>query len=225
MMRGMDHTAGAALLLMILLAGALACDSGVEDALPAIPRMASPANGATDQANALELQWAPASEAETYHVQVSSTENFSNNDVDEQEVKVPFLVVRGLTLGETYYWRVRARNAVGFSDWSVPWHFTPTSEAVVPAVPGLQSPANDAASLTLPVTFSWTATPGARTYHLQLSQEPTFLRKDADIENVTLVSKTVFGLEHGYTYYWRVRAKNPAGYSNWSAVWKIVIET
>lgn len=223
MTRCIDRAIVRTFLLVVLLAGALGCDSGAGDALPATPTMMLPANGATDQANALELQWNPSSGAETYHVEVSSDARFSNLDVDEQGINNPFFAIKGLHLGETYHWHVRAHNEAGFSDWSATWRFTPTFVAVVPGVPGLKFPVSDATSLSSPVTFEWTASTGSRTYHLQISQEPTFLRRDADIEDVNRTSKTVFELEQGYTYYWRVRAQNPAGFSNWSVVRKFVM--
>ena len=68
----MAHAVGKALLVLLFLAGAFGCDSGAEEALPAPPTMVFPVNGATDQDNALELQWTPVSDAESYHVQVSS---------------------------------------------------------------------------------------------------------------------------------------------------------
>ena len=59
MTRHLDHAIFRAFLLFVLLAGAAGCDSGTGDALPGIPTIVLPADGATDQANALELRWNP----------------------------------------------------------------------------------------------------------------------------------------------------------------------
>ncbi len=209
----------------MLLAGIAGCDSGTGEALPEAPSMASPADGATDQANALELRWGLVADALTYHVQVAHDADFANNYVDQQSLIDTYFDVTGLQLGVPYYWHVRAENEAGVSDWSDTWTFTPTTEAVLPIAPGLKTPHNNAKALPTSVIFEWTTSAGARSYHIQISQEPSFLRKDIDIENVLYTSKSISKLVNGYTYFWRVRAHNPAGFSTWSDAWIFVIET
>ena len=225
MNRHLNHAILCVFLLFMLLAGAAGCDSGTGEALPGVPTMVLPADGATDQANALELRWHPAAGALTYHVQVARDAAFANNNADEQGLIDASFDVMGLQLGVPYYWHVRAENEAGVSDWSATWTFTPTAEAVVPAAPGLKTPHNNAQALPTSVIFEWTASAGARSYHIQISQEPSFLRKDVDIENVLRTSKPISKLVNGYTYFWRVRAHNPAGFSTWSDAWIFVIET
>ena len=225
MIRHFDRALFRAFLLFTFAAGSSGCDGVIEEARPAPPAMVAPADGATDQANALELRWSASAGALTYHVQVARTAQFSNTEADKQEVRTTSFDVKGLQLGVPYYWRVRALNDAGVSDWSTPWTFTPTSEAVLPGAPGLRAPANNSEAMPTAVTFAWTAAPGARSYHIQISQEPTFLRKDVDIQDVLRTSKPIDQLVHGYTYFWRVRAHNPAGFSPWSNTWTFVVET
>lgn len=225
MTRHFDHARVRTFLLVMLLAGASGCDSGVDDALPAIPTMKAPADGATDQANALELRWTASADAQTYSVEVSTNAQFSEVEAGKQGVTSPFLDVKGLHLGVLYHWRVRAHNEAGASDWSTPWTFTPTSEARLPTPPGLRAPTNNAKALPTSVMFEWTTGADARSYHLQISQEPNFLRKDVDLQGVFGTSTLIPSLVHGYTYFWRVRAYNPAGFSPWSDAWTFVVET
>ena len=213
------------LLLLIFLVGCFGCDGGLEEASPAAPAMSSPPDGATNLPNALALAWHASSGAETYHVQVSGTSAFTTSDIEAPNLTATSLTINGLRLGTTYYWRVRARNPAGFSAWSSPWTFTPSALAARPASPALQTPHDGAEHLPTSIVFVWHAAPHAATYHLQISQEPTFLRRDVDVQDIPLASKTINELVHGYTYYWRVRAHNPAGFSPWSRARRFVIET
>lgn len=214
-------------LLLLFLIGALGCDSGVSEpsaSLPAVPTMLSPSNAAPNQANAVALQWNPSNGATSYHVQVAATPNFSDNEVDEEWLLPTSLDVNSLAIGTTYYWHVRARNDVGFSDWSATWHFTPTYEAVLPGLSTLKFPADGAIGQPTTIWFEWEPSSGARTYQIQVAVEPDFLRRSADLEGVADTKQWVKGLIHSYTYYWRIRARNPAGYGPWSPTWRFVVE-
>jgi hypothetical protein len=46
-----------------------------------------------------------------------------------------------------------------------------------------------------------------------------------DIANINYSYKSIGGLAINKTYYWRVRSKNDAGYSNWSARWLFTTDT
>ncbi len=224
MTRHLDQILFGALLVMVL-AGSFGCDGGVEDGLPAVPTMMTPANGAADQPNALELQWHPAPDAETYHVQLAATPEFAGVLMDARELTTTFVPVKDLNLGAAYYWHVRAQNEAGFSDWSPTWSFTPSSVAAVPKTyPVLTVPANGAESQPTTITFRWQALEGATAYHIQVALEPDFLRRVADMEGVRATSQKVTALVHTYTYYWRIRASNPAGYGAWSPPWNFVVE-
>ncbi|MFQ5569454.1 MAG: hypothetical protein ACE5G0_07245 [Rhodothermales bacterium] len=226
MSRHIDLGVFRSFLLLILLAGLLGCDSGgTGDSHLAIPTMRSPGNGVTDVPNALELQWYPSAGALTYHVQVSGDAGFATVEVEAQEIDDTSFIINELQVGKTYYWHVRAANLADFSDWSPAWSFTPNAIAVVPPTPVLTFPADDQTSLPTTVMFDWEGSPGATTYHIQVSLDPGFFRKEVDKEGVTGTGLSVSKLIHGYTYYWHVRAVNPAGVSEWSPMRVFVIET
>ena len=212
-------------LLCLFVIGAVGCDSGVDNTPPAAPRMVLPVDGATNQANALELRWNPSPEALTYHVQVSRRADFSTTEAEEVDLSTTSVDVRGLQLGVMYYWHVRAINEMGVGEWSESWTFTPTTEAILPVAPGLMAPKNNAEALPTFVMFQWAASEGARSYHLEISQEPHFLRKDIDIHSISRNEKPIADLVNGYTYFWRIRAYNAAGFSPWSDTWTFVVET
>jgi hypothetical protein len=93
-------------------------------ALPAIPVLAAPIDGATAVATSPTLSWIAASGAATYRVQVSTVNTFATRVVDDSTLTAITKAVSGLTPVTNYYWRVNAKNAGGASDWSATWGFT-----------------------------------------------------------------------------------------------------
>ena len=109
---------------------------------PTIPALLVPEQGAIDQSTELTLQWGAAENSQNYRVQVDDDIDFSSPLVDETlpPEPEPNLAVSSLTVATTYYWRVRAANAGGESDWSAPGSFT-TVPAPPAIAPTLVSPA------------------------------------------------------------------------------------
>ncbi|MHC5036833.1 MAG: hypothetical protein ACYTHM_05935, partial [Planctomycetota bacterium] len=111
----------------------------------------------------------------------------------------------------TYYYRVRARDAIGPSGWRVGGN--PCVVTVPPPAPP--------ASITVPQTsatgnfqVSWTASTGATSYDLQEANNPgfngaTLVYQGANL-NYNVTGKT------GGTWYYRVRAVNAGGNSLWT---------
>lgn len=91
-------------------------------ALPGKPQLIS-ATPAPRRANNIRLKWRPVSNADEYTVQASDEPGFdtvllSDSTPDTSEH------LYGTVEGQTYYWRVAARNMGGFGPWSDVWHFT-----------------------------------------------------------------------------------------------------
>ena len=222
--RHMGYEISCAFVLSILLASSLGCDSGVNNLLPEVPTMVSPQDGSENESDAVEIQWNSSASADAYQLQVSTDAGFSNTLVDESVLSSISYTLDGLQFGKTYYWHVRAKNEAGFSDWSPTWSFNPQQEAVLPDIPGLTIPSDGAINQPTTIVFKWQDSPGASTYHIQVSLESNFLRRVADLEGVRGTSQRVVQLIPTYIYFWRVRANNPLGYSSWSPTWKLVVE-
>jgi hypothetical protein len=104
---------------------ALTYDGGVKIvAAPLPPNLLSPWNGATGQSDHVTFTWNASSDAETYRLQVSPDPAFSSLVVDDSNIVVTSWQAGPLSAATTYYWRVRAINVGGASDWSAPWQFT-----------------------------------------------------------------------------------------------------
>ena len=69
------------------------------------------------------LVWDSSANAESYHVQVSTVNDFSTTILDKTGLTFSEFVL-GLTNNTTYYWRVQAANSSGSAPWSETRSFT-----------------------------------------------------------------------------------------------------
>ncbi len=130
--------------------------------------------------------------------------------------------VTDLSNSTGYFWRVKASNAGGTSDWSSVRHFTTIVAA--PAAPVLSSPADNAVNLSVELNLVWNAVGGAASYQVQVSSRSDFSTGLISQNGITLSSFAVSGLANETTYFWRVNAKNAGGTSIWSPVWQFTTE-
>lgn len=101
---------------------------------PAAPTLNLPANSSTASTLFPVFDWSASVSATNYHFQLSSTNSFENNIIDQpilvnNSFTVPYDV--NLTNLSTYYWRVRAYNMKGYSAWTSANSFTVVSSSVV----------------------------------------------------------------------------------------------
>jgi hypothetical protein len=97
-------------------------------AFPVAPVLVSPQDGATADGTNVLLLWSGVQTATNYRLQVSSTDDFSENFIDNDTILETFFNVSGLEPETEYFWRVRAISGVGAGDWSSVWSFL-TGEA------------------------------------------------------------------------------------------------
>ncbi|HEX8040797.1 MAG TPA: LamG-like jellyroll fold domain-containing protein [Chryseosolibacter sp.] len=184
-------------------------------ATPSVPILKSPANFATNQPLTISFSWQPSTGAGTYALQVSEFQDFSALFYQRSGITGTSAQVTGFLPAKSYYWRVRASNAAGNSNWSTIWKFSTLPP--IPDVPQLVSPPNLAVAENS--TLIWKSAPYATSYHLQLSTLADFSTTFADESALTDTTYNVSGLTSGETYYWRVSARNVTGSSDWSSPW------
>jgi hypothetical protein len=95
-------------------------------------------------------------------------------------------------------------------------------EDTLPPVPILVSPPDGALNQSRTPLLRWNGAEHAITYHLQVSIDSMFGSVDFDDSTLsdTIIQPGVFA--ESTTFFWHVRAKNDAGASDWSAVWKFI---
>ncbi len=169
----------------------------------------SPANTATGVSLPVTLRWYKTDSTTKYNVQVSTSNTFASFIVNDSTLTDTTKAVSTLSANTTYYWRVRSGNTGGWGTYSSTWSF---SSWTTPAQVTTISPANLATGLVNPLTFQWNKVSGATNYNLQISTSNTFVSYVVNDTTLTDSISSKSGLSAGTTYYWRVRAKNSAGW-------------
>jgi hypothetical protein len=91
---------------------------------PQVPVLRTPENNAIDLPTDVRFEWSEISTADTYRFQLGTTATFSNPLVDEESLQEASYTVNQLLYSRRYYWRVRAQNYGGLSEWSQVFTFT-----------------------------------------------------------------------------------------------------
>ena len=95
----------------------------------------------------------------------------------------------------------------------------------LPETPILDSPENNETGISNPVTLVWNESEGTDFYELQIAPSSEFspiIYENNEIENLSYKLHT---LSYNTEYYWRVRAFNSNGSSNWSEIRSFTTDT
>jgi len=93
--------------------------------VPDAPELLYPDDGETGLPTSVNFIWQHATSAETYTLQVATHWNFPGGHIIFNQSGIPdtSLILDNLNNNTRYYWRVRASNDDGESDWSETWEF------------------------------------------------------------------------------------------------------
>ena len=183
-----------------------------------VPLLAFPQNGAVNQSTNQKLGWSKSPNSAYFHLQVSTDSNFVTGLFNDTTITDTSFVVKGLTNNIKYYWRVRAANAVGISDYSIKWSFV--TIVAIPNIPQLALPLDNATNQLINISLKWNKAQRATSYQLQLATDSLFANLIINDSTLTDTLRLVSSLSNNVTYYWKVLAKDIAGPSNWSAIRK-----
>ena len=191
--------------------------------VPAAPVRTAPLDEATGVALEHTFAWQAASGATDYEIHIATDINdFANTMVVDALTGGALSYVPGqgvLSAQADYYWRVRGINASGNGPLSSPiWHFT--TGTLLPDVPSLTVPADNAQNVPVPVLFTWQTATGATTYDLEVATDTAFTGLAVDTTGLSDSTYTATTLAHETTYYWHVRGVNAGGAGAWSARWQ-----
>jgi hypothetical protein len=182
---------------------------------PNPPALVSPADGATSQPVSLALVWNKIAIAASYFIQIAPDTGFGTTIASDSTLTDTTKPVTGLSNGITYYWRVRAKNAVGASPWSARRRFT--TAPLPPSAPQLVSPVGDSTNIFVDTSLAWKKASGALSYDVQVSTNNLFGPKIFDFTGISDTFKAIAGLSTVTKYYWRASAVNTGGISGWTA--------
>ncbi len=196
-------------------------------AMPPVPNLISPNNNVVGMLPPLVFNWNASSTATMYQFVISSDSSFTNIGFTDSTLTDTTISLSQLNSLTKYFWKVRGKNVAGWGNYSSVFSFTTLG---TPTIPQPVFPANNALDIPINLQFKWTK--AADRFNETVTKYWYQLRRDTNTvtsvrEDSTLVDTfyNVQSLENNKEHYWRVAAKNQAGwgnFSNWSKFKTIV---
>lgn len=184
---------------------------------PSLPILLQPENGAINQRDTITLKWSKSLDASVYDLQVSLTPDFSSGIIVNRSIIIDTsFKLTGLNGIQRYYWRVRAKNILGTTSFTQTYNFT----TGFPKIPNLLLPPHAATNVTIAPLLVWQRDSVATAYNVQLAHGSTIIPSNIILDTMVITDTTLQlnNLQNNKLYYWRVRAINQYGTSNWSNV-------
>lgn len=178
-----------------------------------VPQLTSPANASVDRDVDVSLKWLVSDGADSYLLELSNNDSFTDLNVSKEVTGLEYQLSE-LDFNSPYWWRVKAKNSDGETDWSSTFTFGTTI-----ADPILQSPEFSKRMLDTNGVLKWKEVEGASTYDIQASIKDDFSDNILDVTGHSSNTILYSGFEKATTYYWKVKASNANSTSNWSDFW------
>lgn len=151
---------------------------------------------ATNTKGIIYLHWNMADYAQSYTVERTCGNEIVNKSVAENSYKDTDTIAE-----KTYWYRVKAVNKAGESNWSTPFSVTPEQTQVPTVI--------EASGSSMSITVSWKPVDGASGYDIEVDGKDSInLGTDTSYEHI--------GLTPGSSHSYRVRSRNSHGESEWS---------
>ena len=188
--------------------------------------LSTPANNATGQPTSITFNWFKAIDltnelltVSNYWLEYGTDSIFATVIARDSSLTDTTKSVTGLGNNTKYYWRVKAKNQIGWGGFSATWNFT--TVLPTPIAPVLTSPVNNSTGISLTPALVWGSVTNAASYRIQVSADSTFTTTSYDTAGVTVTTLNVPANKlTGLTkYYWRVNATNVSGTGSWSTMW------
>ncbi len=90
--------------------------------------------------------------------------------------------------------------------------------------PILESPSNGVGNQAVSLNLMWNASPSATSYGVQVSTSSSFSTTILIQTDIPVMETSVYAMDTGTTYYWRVNAADSAGMGPWSIVWSFTTQ-
>lgn len=194
---------------------------------PSPPALLLPQNGTTLLFGNVLLDWSNVSNAQSYSVQLTEDSLFSTILISQEGLTQSQYITDTLLLdyGRKYFWRARAVNEFGTSNWSDyrSFSFFPR----LPLAPVLISPPDGSTGNVITPRLIWSNVPNAYTYSLQVARDQSFNTVVLSVSSINLPEYNVPSsvLNNDSTYFWRVSAQNNFGSGQYSTTWSFTVRS
>jgi hypothetical protein len=184
---------------------------------PSAPSLTSPGISAIVCNTSVTFVWNDVVGATNYQMQVDDNSNFGSPETDLGFTPPTHSVSIVLTDNcQPQYWRVRAKNACNWGDWSTVRTVTVCSALIAPT---LDTPASGTVDVEQPVALNWDDIGGTSYYQVQVDTTDDFASPLVIDRHRTVSSDSVSDLVGSTRYYWRVRAASSCATSAWSSTY------
>lgn len=187
-----------------------------------VPQLTSPENEFETAMPDAILDWVAVSGVGeiSYHVQLATDAGFTNIVVDENPNMISAYYNSDLLFGQEYFWRVKATDENGTSDWSNTFTFTIFTEIE------LNKPNDGKDGIDILAELKWKnrsngeEIEGVSGFDIDIDTTNTF---DSPYHSMLNAEGLVFEqvtdyLLFGEIHYWRVRPMHAKGYGPWSEI-------
>ncbi|WP_037328819.1 fibronectin type III domain-containing protein, partial [Runella zeae] len=184
--------------------------------LPEIPKAATGLTATAVSSSQIDLKWTDNSDNETGFDLERSSDGSNFSGLTSLGAGVVTFQNTGLSASTKYYYRVRAKNSAGVSDWSNIADATTQSPPVT--VPKAATSLTATAVSSSQIDLKWTDNSDNETgFDLERSSDGSNFSGLTSL-GAGVVTFQNTGLSASTKYYYRVRAKNSAGVSDWSNI-------
>ncbi|MCX6156705.1 MAG: hypothetical protein NTY74_01855 [Ignavibacteriae bacterium] len=209
-------------------------DIGAYEYAPLAPTLVSPVSNSTANNLSLNLVWTKPIGAIAYNLIVATDAGFTNIIKQDTTLTDSLYTVSNLNMLTTYYWKVSA-NIYGWGAFSRTSNFKTIGS---PTGVVLNLPADNAINQPTTVTCSWykaadqtfqknkakgnspeSGPLAVSNYWLEYSVDSSFATGVTVDSTLTDTTKVLAGLNNLTHYYWRVKAKNQAGWNAYGTKW------
>lgn len=166
-------------------------------------------------------EWDAITDAERYEVQFSKDSNLASG-IGVHTVQTNSWLRTGLTLGDTWYKRVRAINQAGASDWSPIASATVSTDREAPAGKPVKVIGVAHSTSNRAVTTVWSPQRVADYFEVERSPNAGFTEVTVlqQVQGSTLTEQNLIA---GQKWYYRIRGINDAGVGDWSDVTDVTV--
>lgn len=180
----------------------------------------SPSNGGVTSDTTPLLDWNYVAEAVGYEIQYAGTSDGVVGSTAIATASSQYQYPSIFALGETLYWRVRAKNADDvWGAWSNIWSFT-----VVWTYSLACSPSNGGTTSDTTPLLDWSDVNSASGYEVQYADTSAGVVSAMAVEASSSQYQYPMTLTLGDVIYWRVRAKNADNvWGSWTSTWSFSI--
>ncbi len=183
--------------------------------VPDTVQLLIPADGATNQPQMTQLQWAPTGACPTtsYILNIALDAGFTNV-VFRDTLAATTFTYGPLATSQLYYWQVIPRNGTGQGN-PKSRSFRATA-LTAPSPPRLLSPLNGQGGISLTPTLMWDTTARAVSWRLQVAYDSGFTLMIVNDSTLRSPGRQIGPLLDSTWYFWRVNARNDSGTSSFS---------